>query len=685
MRKKSIKLLIIDDELQILEIAKAFLVSLNGFDVDVSPSAREAIERIRTNKYDAIISDYQMPGMNGIEFLKSLRSRDDLTPFILFTGKGREEVVIEALNSGADFYLQKGGEPKAQFTELANMIHKVVQRRRMELELVENEEKFKSIFNSANDAIYILGPEGRILEINDIGCTRLGYTRQEMLKKNVMDFDTEQYAKQVPDRLNEVMEKGFALFETELVSRSGLPIPSEVSSRRINYLGRPAILSVIRDVTERKRNENALLDSTEKCLHQYSTLTGIIESSDSPIYSVDRNYIYTSFNRAHAQAMKRGSGFDIELGQSMLDHLQDEANRIEKKSYIDGALRGERIVTEVHLVDKELGSKFFEVAYNPISDVCDNVTGVAVISRDISHRKKAQLDFEATEEKLRIALSASNEGTLLWKENFRFFNTLMDTIPIPIFYKDKERKYKGCNAAFESLIGLPRGRIIGKNVYEISPKELADQYDSADDQIFTAKVSQDYGSQVRDGDGTLHDVIFHKAPFFDTNGEVDGFIGAIIDVTNEKKREVELKRSEEKYRSLFDSLADGIVCVGTEGRILDFNQSYQRMTGYSDDELRSLRYQDITPEKWHLMESKIIQGQVMERGFSDLYEKEYRRKDGTIFPVELHAYAIHDGLGKIPGMWAIVRDITERKKVGEVLRRERDLAQTYLDVAGFIF
>ena len=442
---------------------------------------------------------------------------------------------------------------------------------------------------------------------------------------------------------------------------------------------------MIRDVTERKRNENELLDSTEKCLQQYSTLSGIIESSDSPIYSVDRNYNYTIFNKAHAQAMRRVSGFDIERGKSMLDHLHDEVRHYEEKSYIDGALRGERIVTEVHLVDEELGSRFFEVAYNPISDACDNVTGVAVISRDISHRKKVQLDFEANEEKLRTALSASNEGTQQWKENFRFFNTLMDTIPIPIFYKDKERKYKGCNVAFESLIGLPRSRIIGKNVYEISPKELADQYDSADDQIFEAKVSQDYESQVRGADGTLHDVIFHKAPFFDTNGEVDGFIGAIIDITNEKKREAELKRSEERYRSLFDGLADGIVSVDTEGRILDFNQSYQRMTGYSDSELRSLSYQDITPEKWHHMESGIIKGQVLGRGYSDLYEKEYRRKDGTIFPVELHAYSIHDELGEIPGMWAIVRDITERKKVGEVLRRERDLAQTYLDVAGFIF
>ena len=93
------------------------------------------------NRYDAIISDYQMPGTNGIDFLKSLRSKGNKMPFILFTGRGREEVVIEALNSGADFYLQKGGNPDAQFIELEHKVREAVGRIGRSGRCRENEER----------------------------------------------------------------------------------------------------------------------------------------------------------------------------------------------------------------------------------------------------------------------------------------------------------------------------------------------------------------------------------------------------------------------------------------------------------------------------------------------------------------------------------------------------------------
>lgn len=88
----------------------------------------EARERLRSRRYDVIVSDYQMPGTNGIPFLKELRNQGDSIPFIIFTGKGREEIVIEAINSGADFYLQKGGDPNAQFAELRHKVRQAAQR-----------------------------------------------------------------------------------------------------------------------------------------------------------------------------------------------------------------------------------------------------------------------------------------------------------------------------------------------------------------------------------------------------------------------------------------------------------------------------------------------------------------------------------------------------------------------------
>jgi len=95
--------------------------------VETACSVSEAMAALGQRHFDVIVSDYQMPEEDGIQFLKSLRAAGDRMPFILFTGKGREEVVIEALNQGADSYLQKGGDPRAQFAELANMIERAVQ------------------------------------------------------------------------------------------------------------------------------------------------------------------------------------------------------------------------------------------------------------------------------------------------------------------------------------------------------------------------------------------------------------------------------------------------------------------------------------------------------------------------------------------------------------------------------
>ena len=118
-----------------MDLTKLFLERSGGFTVDTTTSAQEAIGKLRDRRYDAIISDFEMPEMNGIEFLKKIRTSGNTIPFIIFTGRGREEVVIQALNEGADFYLQKGGESKAQFAELAHKIRQAVQQRRAEINI----------------------------------------------------------------------------------------------------------------------------------------------------------------------------------------------------------------------------------------------------------------------------------------------------------------------------------------------------------------------------------------------------------------------------------------------------------------------------------------------------------------------------------------------------------------------
>ncbi len=121
-----------------------------------------------------------------------------------------------------------------------------------------------------------------------------------------------------------------------------------------------------------------------------------------------------------------------------------------------------------------------------------------------------------------------------------------------------------------------------------------------------------------------------------------------------------LRASEAKYRGLFDSLMDGFVLVGMDGVVRDSNEAYRKMLGYSEDELARRTYMDLTPERWHPVEARVIAEQVLPRGYSDVYEKEYRRKDGTVFPVELRTFLLKEG-GRPVAMWAIVRDVTDAR------------------------
>jgi DNA-binding NtrC family response regulator len=131
-------ILLVDDEPTILDISVLFLKKYCGGTIQAVRSAYMALSLLEESRYNVIVSDYEMPDMDGILFLKTLRSKGDDTPFIVFTGRLRGEIAIEALNNGASFYLQKGGDPTAQYCELSHMVYQVVNRRKAEMELRES-------------------------------------------------------------------------------------------------------------------------------------------------------------------------------------------------------------------------------------------------------------------------------------------------------------------------------------------------------------------------------------------------------------------------------------------------------------------------------------------------------------------------------------------------------------------
>ncbi|KAB0669678.1 PAS domain S-box protein [Oryzomonas sagensis] len=131
-----------------------------------------------------------------------------------------------------------------------------------------------------------------------------------------------------------------------------------------------------------------------------------------------------------------------------------------------------------------------------------------------------------------------------------------------------------------------------------------------------------------------------------------------------------IKNRDILFSFLYEGMMDAFASVDMTGRILQYNEVFRTMLGYEAEELRSKTYEELTPEKWHAMELRIIEEQVIPRGYSDVYEKEYRRKDGTVFPIELRTQLIRDDQGNPFAMWAIIHDITERKRVQDTLSQK---------------
>lgn len=176
-------LLYVDDDEILLGVNKIYLEKNGEYSVDIVSSAREALDRIASGRYDLIISDYQMPEMDGIAFLKEVRSRYGNIPFIIFTGKGREEVVMEALNNGVDFYVQKGVDLKGMMAELRHKINRAIERRRISDELNRSRQEMRDIISFLPDPTFVIDISGRVIAWNQAMEGLTGIRRDEIIGK----------------------------------------------------------------------------------------------------------------------------------------------------------------------------------------------------------------------------------------------------------------------------------------------------------------------------------------------------------------------------------------------------------------------------------------------------------------------------------------------------------------------
>jgi len=268
-----IRVLYVDDEVDLLDLGKEFLEKSGGFFVDTAVSADTARTVMTENVYDAIVSDYQMPGEDGITFLKSVRNTYGSIPFILFTGRGREEVVIEAINNGVDFYIQKGGHAGAQFAELAHKIrhavrkHQDAQRRKTAEEaLRESEARFSLLFQSSPTMLALVrAGDNTFTDVNDACLQVFGYSRDEMIGKtpeSVGMFADRDVPGQIKTALNN--EGRITGMEVRFIGKNGEIHTCLFSAVMIMSGNEPFILSSAEDISLRKAMESELMES--RCL-----------------------------------------------------------------------------------------------------------------------------------------------------------------------------------------------------------------------------------------------------------------------------------------------------------------------------------------------------------------------------------------------------------------------------------
>ncbi len=251
----------------------------------------------------------------------------------------------------------------------------------------------------------------------------------------------------------------------------------------------------------------------------------------------------------------------------------------------------------------------------------------------------------------------------------RLLRTLVNTVPDLVWLKDAAGVYLACNHEFERFFGAKEADIVGRTDYDFVPRELADFFRAKDLEAAAQGGPRSNEEEVvyaSDGRRALLETV--KTPMFDVQGRFIGVLGVARDITARKNYEDSLRRSEERYRSLYDGMQDGYMRMDMDGHIVESNAAFRGMIGYSEEQLAQLTYRQITPVEWREAEAEIVGEEVLVYGHSGIYEKALRRSDGIEFPVELQAYRLNDADGNLIGTSAIVRDISERREYEEKLR-----------------
>lgn len=501
-----ISVLLVDEEPLLLDITREYLGQSGDMQITCSESVQDALQLLEDREFDAIVSDYDMPGMTGIEFLRVLRAKGDRTPFIVFTGKGREQVAMEALNSGADFYLQKGGSPKAQFAELRNMIGRAVEKRWMEQSLRESERRFRETLETIRLIAIQLDISGAITFCNQSLLALTGWTREEVLGKNWI-------ARFIPPKERETAQQVFDAVlaraqsdihnENRIVTRTG-----EYREILWNHTvlrdmgGSPVgISSLGEDVTEKKRAERAILESEKK-------FRALFEDANDAIFIADAaTGMLIDANRKAQEMVGWGLEEIRHMHQSALHPREDQEHYARLfRDHVDA-----RSGTGEEEVVHRNGRRIPVLISAKVLDL-DGRQIIQGIFHDITERKEA----EAVQAMLAAIVQSSDDA---------------------IIGEDLEGRITSWNAGAERIYGYSAEEVIGREVSELLPagdtsanREIIRRIRQGErlEQVETVRIR-------KGGDPVL--ISLSISSIRDARGRIIGIANIARDITRERETE----------------------------------------------------------------------------------------------------------------------------------------------------
>lgn len=522
----------------------------------------------------------------------------------------------------------------------------VTDSKSIQKQLTETEYLYSTLFENAGEAIYLVkmseSEYGSFANANSKAAEMHGYTLDELMKISLLDLNSDDRRKVVVDEMNAVMSSEHWISGRSMHKKAnGEVFPTEYSAGKIELHGEVFLLVFSRDITEKLKHENELHERNKQ-------LNGIYSIIKEGMIVLDTNETILSINSSSSKFF----GFKPEemVGKVVFDFFHDDMNEKRRKHYYSAIVN-----KEIEIFHDSFDDRNLETTMYPLSDEEDNVYQVLILSRDIT--KEIEVDKQIN----KLALMAQHTD-----------NAVAITNPAGII--------EWVNDGFSRLHEYSFDEVVGKKVNKFLS-------DDENDKLAFAKIiksipnqrniSTEMLCQTRSGKKVW--VEFRLQPVLDDEGAIVNLILIGSDISRRKQSEIELRESEAKFKNIFENMQEAYAKTDIEGNYLITNPAMTELLGYSKEELLTMNAKDTIYGGKNLFES--MANLVVTKGTIKNYRGAFLGKNKKRIIVEANLKLIRNNFGEPVAIEAISRDITERHLNEVALKREKETAQKYFDVA----